>query len=219
MGNKDITNISSHSNLYDSITREIVKISDYEEIDRYVLELDANCKNLCNLSKDIFKFLMVRHDEIMNDCIVRSFINIHLALKRSRKTFNDKIESSTKDTSVQLSTESFGYIAILIDDVSKLVKMRNIKDTSNKINSVKFRELINFIKSEFDVNVFDNYININIDAFKTLINDTYDTIKQFMVLMRDELEHSVSSHYNITIMKNTLYVALIIAMILEKVII
>ena len=38
--------ITTRSNLYDSILREIAKISDYEQINKYVLELDAKRKSL-----------------------------------------------------------------------------------------------------------------------------------------------------------------------------
>ena len=217
--NMDKPTITTRSNLYDSILREIAKISDYEQINKYVLELDAKRKSLDDLSKAMFKFLMVRHDEVMNDCIVRSFINIHQALKRSKTSVNTRIESVSKENSIRLSTESFGYVTILIDKITKLLKMRQIHNKENEINSIPFNNLVDFIETKFYEANFNNYINIDLNTFETLVNNTYEDIVDFMIFIKVEIEQSVSVYYNSIIMKNMIYVVLTAAMVIEKVVI
>lgn len=211
--------ITTRSNLYDSILREIAKISDYEQMNKYVLELDAKRKSLDDLSKAMFKFLMVRHEEVMSDCFVRSLINIHQALKRSKTSVKTRIESVSGDNSIRLTTESFGHVTILIDKITKLVKMRQILNEDNEINSISFDNLVDFIENKFYEADFNNYINIDVNTFETLANNIYEDIIDFMMFMKVEIEQSVSVYYNSMIMKNMIYVVLTAAMVIEKVVI
>lgn len=210
--------IYSKGNLYDSIIREIDKIADYVHINQYILKMDNDRHSLSDSCKEMFRFLMVRHEEIINDCMISSFISVHWAFKRYHNLILTKIDGIPEEKNIKLSENAFAYFSELIKDITKEVKMRIIlKDDKRELNSTLFKNLADYIEDLFEKEEFNDLEEITISDFKLLLDKTYEDILNFLMLMKMEMERSTSVYYNGVIMKNMFYVALFASLTFEKI--
>jgi hypothetical protein len=210
--------IYSKGNLYDSIIREIDKIADYVHINQYILKMDNDRESLSDSSKEMFRFLMIRYEEIINDCMISSFISIHWAFKRYYNLILTKIDGISEEKNIKISENAFEYLSELIKNITKEVKMRIIlKDDKRELNSTLFKNLADYIEDLFEKEEFNDLEEITISDFKLLLDKTYEDILNFLMLMKMEMERSTSVYYNGVIMKNMFYVALFASLTFEKI--
>ena len=165
---------------------------------------------------DIMGFILLKNQEIMSDKLLRSFVNINHAIERSYTSFHCDISLGDK-TTVTYKPEAIKDLHKNIEGMIhlKTVRLFYDKDVNKKLDELSFTDFVadqakNFLK--FLTEPETQSVTVSTDNFVKVIDELYEDITNFMMIMRCELESKTNLYSASIVMKRVFGLTIMLAM-------
>lgn len=213
-----LVQIQTRNNLYDTVLNEIEKIFEYERVLRKFSTEDMIDLTKTNFDVDMIGFIQVKNDDIITDKLLRSFINIKQAMNRACQS--TKVELSSPDTTiVTYSQKVIDRVYSAIDEITKIRTKKKLYDTeyNKELINTSFNNWCKRAEDEFEKFVQEcessdeDLITVATEQFVPYVEESFDKIHTFLMIMMGELESHPYLKNSSIIMKHVYYVAIIVS--------
>ena len=204
------------NNLYDSVINEVEKIASYENALNKFNEEEDKIGKLSGYDIDIMGFILLKNQEIMSDKLLRSFVNINHAIERSYTSCHCDLSLGDK-TTVTYKPEAIKDLHKNIEGMIhlKTVRLFYDKDVNKKLDELSSTDFVadqakNFLK--FLTEPETQSVTVSTDNFVKVIDELYEDITNFMMIMRCELESKTNLYSASIVMKRVFGLTIMLAM-------
>ena len=206
---------SQKNNLYDSVINEVEKIEDWQKKLKKFSHEDFLMIRDANFDVDLMGFVHFRTQEIISDRLLRSFVNIKIAIERCYTSLEKEL-ASPEITTVLYSKKVFNRIYEIADDLINKRERRKLYDREmnselNESTFIAYCEKVDIEFNEYISTIIPYQEEVSIEEFKHIMDRFYAKIRSFMNVMRCELESRPSLDFSSVVMKHVYHVVLISA--------
>lgn len=206
---------SQKNNLYDSVINEVEKIEDWQKKLRKFSPEDFLMLRDAHFDVDLMGFIHFRTEEIISDRLLRSFVNVKIAIDRCYNSILKEL-SDPEITTVLYSKEVFEKIYDIADDLITKREKRKLYDRElnadlNKTSFIAYCEKVDIEYNAYITDIPQFKEEVSVDEFREVMEKFYSKIRSFMNVMRCELESKPSLDFSSVIMKHVYHVVLISA--------
>lgn len=206
---------SQKNNLYDSVINEVEKIEDWQKKLKKFSHEDFLMLRDANFDVDLMGFMHFRTQEIISDRLLRSFVNVKIAIDRCYTSLEKEL-ICPENTTVLYSKDVFHKIYEITDDLINRREKRKLYDREinaelNESTFIAYCEKVDIEFNEFLSTITPYQEELSIEEFKTVMERFYSKIRSFMNVMRCELESKPSLDFSSVVMKHVYHVVLISA--------
>ena len=201
------------NNLYDSVINEAEKITEYQKKFSKIGEEDMTLLQKYEYDVDLMMFIHFHCYEIITDKMFRSFVNINQAIDRCYNSILSELKLPERTYAVY-SPIPFYELYRIIDDITNRRSRRKLYDPSVEkdifeLSFLEYCELKDRQSEDYIKNLDIERIVVSKELLREATNRCYKKLKDFMALMRCELEAKPYYEQTSIVMKHIFHVILV----------